>query len=226
MMRILVVEDERTLSGIMQKRLKREGYSVDCAFDGEEAILYIEMGAYDCIILDILLPKKNGLNVLKKIRENNLLTPVLILTAKDSVNDRVAGLDAGADDYMIKPFSYEEFSARVRSLLRRNAGQKSTTLIYSDLKIDTVNKTVYRGDAKINLSGKEFALLEYMMRNPARTLSRGQIIDHIWSFDFDSDSNIVDVYISYLRNKIDGGREPKLIRTVRGTGYVLKDNDE
>jgi DNA-binding response OmpR family regulator len=225
-MRILVVEDERTLSGIMQKRLKREGYSVDCAFDGEEAALYIEMGAYDCIILDILLPKKNGLRVLKEIRENNLLTPVLILTAKDSVDDRVAGLDAGADDYMVKPFSYEELSARVRSLLRRNAGQKSTTLIYSDLKIDTVNKTVYRGEVKINLSGKEFALLEYMMRNPARTLSRSQIIDHIWSFDFDNDSNIVDVYINYLRNKIDGGREPKLIRTVRGTGYILKDNDE
>jgi DNA-binding response OmpR family regulator len=222
-MRILVVEDEESLAAVLQKRLTQEGYSVDKVGNGEDALLYIEMGAYDCIVLDMLLPKKSGMQVLKTIRQNKNHTPVLILTANDAINDRVAGLDAGADDYLIKPFAHDELSARIRVLLRRNSEQKTVVLEFADLKMDTITRTVTRGAVDISLSAKEYALLEYFMRNPYRVLTRGQIIDSIWNFEFDSDSNIVDVYIRYLRTKIDTDFDTKLIHTVRGIGYVLKD---
>lgn len=224
-MRILIVEDEKSLLKVMARRLTQEGYSVDTAEDGEEALAYIEMGAYDCVVLDIMLPIQDGLTVLRRMRQKHNATPVLLLTAKDSVGDRVAGLDAGADDYLVKPFAYDELSARVRAMLRRNAESKSVVLSFGDLTLDTLSRQVKRAGQNIELSAKEFALLEYFMRNPERVLTRGQIIDHIWNFDFDNDSNIVDVYVRYLRRKIDADFDVKLLHTVRGVGYVMKEGE-
>lgn len=224
-MRILVVEDEKSLLKITARRLTQEGYSVDMAEDGEEALAYIEMGAYDCVVLDIMLPMHDGLTVLRRMRQKHNAAPVLLLTAKDSISDRVQGLDAGADDYLVKPFAYDELSARVRALLRRNAENKSVVLNFADLSLDTLSRQVRRDGKNIELSAKEFALLEYFMRNLERVLTRGQIIDHIWNFDFDNDSNIVDVYVRYLRRKIDADFELKLLHTVRGVGYVLKEGE-
>lgn len=222
-MRILIVEDEQSLLKVLVRRLTEEGYSADAAADGEEALDYIAMGAYDCIIMDIMLPVHNGLAVLKRMREQGNATPVLLLTARDAIGDRVAGLDAGADDYLVKPFSFEELSARVRALLRRHTEQKSTTLSFADLQMDTISRQVKRGGQILDLPAKEFAMLEYFLRNPNRVLTRSQIIDHVWNFDFDNDSNIVDVYIRYLRRKMDNGFERKLLHTVRGVGYILKE---
>ncbi|MDR2869313.1 MAG: response regulator transcription factor, partial [Deferribacteraceae bacterium] len=197
-MRILLVEDEKTLSGLLARNLKEEGYSVDQAFDGGEALLFLDLGSYDCIILDIMLPVKDGLSVLKTLRGRNISSPVLLLTAKDSIQDRVTGLDAGADDYLTKPFSYDELSARIRAMLRRDTPNKSVLLQFEDLSIDTITREVRRGDQLIELAAKEYSMLEYFMRNPRRVLTRSQILDHVWSFDFASDSNIVDVYVRYL----------------------------
>lgn len=224
-MRILVVEDELSLQAITIKRLEQEGYSVDSCGDGQEAQDYIQLGGYDCIILDIMLPKKDGLSVLREMRDEGDLTPVLLLTAKDSIHDRVTGLDAGADDYLIKPFSFDELSARVRSLFRRQGESKSVVFEIADLSMDTIAHSVKRGDKNIDLTAKEYSMLEYFLRNPRRVLTRSQIIEHIWNFDFDCDSNIVDVYIRYLRRKIDNDFEKKLLHTVRGIGYVLREEE-
>lgn len=221
-MRVLIVEDDQSLHRIILRRLKEEGYAVDGCFDGEEALDYMKSEVYDCIILDWMLPKKDGVIVLREFRNSGYEIPVLMLTAKDSITDRVSGLDAGADDYLTKPFAYDELSARIRALLRRNTGKKDNKLHLADLVMDLPKHTVYRGEKEILLTSREYALLEYFLRNQGQVLTRSQIADHVWNYDFDYDSNVVDVYIRYLRNKIDKGYDSPLIHTVRGCGYVMK----
>lgn len=222
-MKILVVEDEENLRKLIAGRLERQGYSVDACADGQAALDCLESGAaYDCVLLDIRLPKVDGLTVLRQMRSWHLPAPVLLLTALDSVEERVRGLDAGADDYVVKPFSFDELDARVRALLRRNADEKSAVLQMEDLKMDTIRRTVERAGKEIHLTSTEYALLEYLMRNPEHVLTREQIINHVCGYDFEGESNIVDVYIRYLRRKTDRGFDPPLIHTVRGTGYVLR----
>lgn len=222
-MRILVVEDEPNLNNVISKRLKKEGYSVDSTFDGETALEYINSVEYNAIVMDIMIPRKNGLDVIREMRAGGNNTPVLVLTARDSVTDRVAGLDAGADDYLVKPFAFDEFLARVRALFRRNTSFTANVLQAADLEMDMNRHTVSRGGKLIQLSTKEFTILEYLMRNKNVVLSREQIEQNAWDLSFDGGSNIVDVYIRYLRKKIDSGFDKKLIHTVYGTGYILKE---
>ncbi len=223
-MRILVVEDEPNLNNVIAKRLKKEGYSVDSAFDGETASEYITGIEYNAIVIDLMIPRKNGLEVIREMRERGNVTPVLILTARDSVSDRVAGLDAGADDYLVKPFAFDEFLARVRALFRRNTAFTANVLRVADLEMDMNQRTVSRGGKVIQLSSKEFTILEYLIRNKNVVLSREQIEQNAWDLSFDGGSNIVDVYIRYLRKKIDSGFDKKLIHTVYGSGYILKED--
>lgn len=225
-MRILIIEDDESLHRILSRRLTEEGYAIDGCYNGQEGLEYMETGVYDCIILDWMLPEKDGVTILKEFRRKGRHTPVLMLTAKDSVMDRVAGLDAGADDYLTKPFAYDELSARVRALLRRNSGQSQNVLQLADLVMDLPAHRVLRAGNEILLTSKEYALLEYMLRNQGQALTRSQIADHVWNYNFDYDSNIVDVYIRYLRNKIDKEYSNPLIHTVRGYGYVIKDESE
>lgn len=227
-MRILVVEDEKNLNDIIVKKLKKEKYGVDSCFDGEEAIDYIVAAEYDVVILDIMLPKLNGFEVLKYIRSKNIKTPVLLLTAKDGIEDRVQGLDLGADDYLIKPFAFDELLARIRVLLRRNAVNTNASNIYkiANLTVDIDSRSVFRDDKSIKLSTREFTILEYLIRNKGKVLSRDSIEQHIWDYDHEGGTNVVDVYIRYLRKKIDDGYSPKLIYTIRNIGYVMKvEND-
>ena len=224
-MRVLVIEDDAALNGILAKRLAEEGHSVDCCFDGRDGLDYAEAADYDCIVLDWMLPKMDGLTLLRRLRGGGNHANVLLLTAKDSIEDRVAGLDAGADDYLVKPFSFDELLARVRALLRRQSEVRSPVLKLDDLVMDTASKTVQRAGKKLLLTSKEYALLEYLLRHQGQTLTRSQISDHVWNFDFDYDSNIVDVYIRYLRNKVDKPFAHKLIHTVRGFGYVMRCGD-
>ena len=224
-MRVLVVEDERDLNRIITKRLKIEGYSVDTCFDGEEALAYIEGASYDVIIMDVMMPLKSGHEVLKEIRAKGNATPVLFLTAKDALEDRVYGLDLGADDYLVKPFHFEELLARLRVMIRRKHGSISNRLQVADLTLDLDTRQVKRGADIIELSAKEFAILEYMMQNAGIVLSRDRLEEHIWNYEYQGASNMIDVYIRYLRIKIDKNYEPKLIHTVRGVGYVLKDKE-
>ena len=221
-MRILIAEDEKDLNNILVKKLTSEGYSVDSCFDGQEAIDMIDMVEYDIIILDIMMPKADGYEVLRHIRNLGYTTPVLFLTAKDSVSDRVKGLDNGANDYLVKPFSLLELSARIRSLTRNLFGLTDHILTVEDLSMDCKSHLVKRGEKTINLSSKEYALLEYLMLNKGILLSRKKIEDHIWNFDYEGGTNVVDVYISYLRKKIDEGYDVKLLHTVHGQGYILK----
>ena len=225
-MRILIAEDEKDLNALLKKRLEEQSYSVDACFDGQEAIDYIACTEYDVIMLDIMMPEKSGLEVLKALRQKNRRTPVLLLTAKDSIEDRVIGLDAGADDYMVKPFAFEELLARIRVMLRKHSGQLSNLLRAGNLTMDLSSHTVTRGEQKIVLSAKEFALLRYLMMNQGNVLSRDQIEQHIWNYDYAGSSNMVDVYIRYLRKKIDDPFSSKLIHTVRGTGYVLREEPD
>lgn len=224
-MRVLVVEDEKDLNRIIYKKLKVEGYSVDCCYNGEEALDYINSTNYDIIIMDIMMPKKNGYEVLKNMRENKNNTPVLFLTAKDTIEDRVIGLDLGADDYLIKPFHFDELMARIRVLIRRKHGNINNELKVADLVLNVNTHIVKRGDKEIELSSKEFSILEYMMQNVGIVLSREKLEEHIWNYDYQGASNMIDVYIRYLRVKIDKDFETKLIHTVRGVGYVLKDKE-
>lgn len=224
-MRILVVEDEPYLRDIIKKRLSRECYSVDACGDGNEAMDYIEMTPYDAILLDIMLPGQSGLEILKKMRTNKNQTPVLLLTAKDGIADRVEGLDLGADDYLVKPFAFEELLARIRVMIRRqlSAETSSNRLELGDLSLDVKSHVVRRAGTTLSLSGKEFSLLEYLMRNQGQVLSREQIAQHVWDYDYEGGSNMIDVYIRYLRKKVDEGFPKKLIHTIRGTGYVLRE---
>lgn len=225
-MRVLVVEDERDLNRIICKRLKMEGYSVDSCFDGEEAVDYIMATSYDIIIMDIMMPKKNGYEVLSEVRGKGNITPILFLTAKDAIEDRVKGLDLGADDYLVKPFHFDELLARVRVMVRRKHGTVSNKLQIADLVLDTSTREVERSGKKIELSAKEFAMLEYMMQNEGIVLSREKLEEHIWSYDYQGASNMIDVYIRYIRIKVDTDFDKKLIHTVRGVGYVLKDKEK
>lgn len=224
-MRILVAEDERDLNALLKKRLERQQYSVDACMDGQEALDYLAVTEYDAVVLDIMMPKTNGLEVLKTIRRQGKSTPVLLLTAKDSVQDRVTGLDLGADDYLVKPFAFEELLARLRVMLRKSTAALSNTNIIeiANLKVDLNTHKVYRGGQEIELSNKEFSILRYLSINRGVVLSREKIEEHIWNYDYAGSSNVVDVYIRYLRRKIDDNYEPKLIRTVRGAGYVLRE---
>ncbi len=221
-MRLLVAEDQKDLNDIITKTLTRNHYTVDSCFDGQEALDYLDMAEYDAVILDIMMPKKNGLEVLKSLRASGNAVPVLLLTARDSISDRVTGLDAGADDYLIKPFAFEELLARIRAMLRKREGRAQNRCQAADLTVDLDTRTVMRGNIPITLSSKEFSILEYLITNQGIVLSRDRIEQHIWNYDYEGGSNVVDVYIRYLRKKIDDGFEPKLIHTVRGAGYVLR----
>ncbi|MCD7744915.1 MAG: response regulator transcription factor [Lachnospiraceae bacterium] len=221
-MRILLAEDERDLNRIITKKLTTDGYSVDSCFDGEEAIADLSCAEYDAVILDVMMPKADGFAVLRSLRDAGKQTPVLFLTARDSIQDRVRGLDSGANDYLVKPFSFEELSARIRAMIRTSHGNVRNELVVGDLVMDCAAGRVSRGGQDIPLSAKEYALLEYLMHNAGILLSREKIENHIWNYDYEGGTNVVDVYISYLRRKIDGGHEQKLIHTVRGRGYVLK----
>lgn len=220
-MRFLVVEDEEKVARFVRRALEEESYAVDVVGDGEAAIDQIEVVPYDLIFLDLTLPKKGGLEVLQWLRQKGLKVPVLILTARTAVGDRVKGLDLGADDYLVKPFAIEEFLARVRALLRRG-GVTAPLLQADDLTLDPVTHEVRRAGQKIDLTTKEYALLEYFMRNPNRVLTRSMISEHVWDIHFDTFTNVIDVYVNYLRNKVDRGFKRPLIQTVRGVGYVLK----
>jgi len=223
-LRILIAEDERSLNEIIVKKLTSDGYSVDACFDGEEAISVLSYTDYDAVILDIMMPKADGYAVLRSLREAGKTTPVLFLTAKDAVSDRVKGLDSGANDYLVKPFAFEELSARLRAITRVPFGMAENVIAVSDLTLDGSRQTVKRAGKDISLSGKEYALLEYLMRNSGLVLSREKIENHIWNFDYEGGTNVVDVYISYLRRKVDDGFDKKLIHTVRGRGYVLAED--
>jgi DNA-binding response OmpR family regulator len=222
-MRVLVAEDEMDMNNILNMKLTDAGYSVDSYFDGEEAIFYCKSAEYDLIILDINMPKADGFAVLDHLRRSGQKTPVLFLTARDSITDRVRGLDAGANDYLVKPFSLEELMARVRVLTRSAHGSIDNVLTAADLTLNIASHEVRRAGERIELSAKEYQLLEYLMYNKGIVLSREKIENHIWNFDYEGGTNVVDVYISYLRKKIDGKNAVRLIRTVRGVGYVLKD---
>lgn len=221
-MRILVVEDEKKVGAFIKKGLEEDSYRVELAYDGDKGEELAVAQNFDLIILDILMPKKDGLTVLKDLRGKRISTPVLMITAKGSVDDKVRGLDSGADDYLVKPFAIAELLARVRSLLRRGPAEKSTSLIVGDLALDLVSHKARRGHKLIELTAKEYTLLEYFMRNANKVLSRTIISEHIWNYNFDTGTNIIDVYINHLRNKIDGGFDKKLIHTVRGVGYLMK----
>lgn len=224
-MRILFAEDERDLNDIITKKLVSERYSVDSVYDGEEAIDILSYTDYDAVILDIMMPKADGFTVLRALRGAGKNTPVLFLTARDSVQDRVTGLDSGANDYLVKPFSVEELLARIRAMTRTAFGVADSLLSVGDLTMDSAAKIVKRDGKEIPLSSKEYALLEYLMHNRGIVLSREKIENHIWNFDYEGGTNVVDVYISYLRKKIDEGHDKKLIHTVRGRGYVLREEE-
>ena len=221
-MRILIAEDERDLNEMIRKKLTSEGYSVDTCYDGEDALAYLDVTEYDGVILDIMMPGRDGLQVLREMRRKGIHTPVMFLTARDSIEDRVKGLDAGATDYVVKPFSFKELMARVRAMTREKYGTSSSILQVGDLTMDTASQKVARGERNIDLSAKEYALLRYMMTNSGIVLSRDMIEDHVWNYDYEGGTNVVDVYIRYLRRKIDEGEEKKLIQTVRGRGYVVR----
>lgn len=222
-MRLLLAEDERDLNRIITRKLVSEGYSVDSCYDGEEALLYLSSAEYDGAVLDVMMPGMDGFEVLRQARRKGISVPVLFLTARDAVEDRVAGLDLGADDYLVKPFAFAELMARIRAMTRVAGRQTDSTLTVADLVLDCSGHRVTRSGREIPLSAKEYAVLEYLMRNENIVLSREKIENHIWNFDYEGGTNVVDVYISYLRRKIDDGHERKLIHTVRGKGYVLRE---
>ena len=221
-MRLLVVEDEKKVSSFIKKGLEEEGYAVDVALDGKTGLQMAMDRVHDLIVLDIHLPGLDGLSVLHELRAGRVSTPVLLLTVRANIEDKVLGLDAGADDYLTKPFAFRELVARIRALLRRQTEAKLPVLRFADLTLDPARRMVFRGAKKIDLTAKEYALLDYFIRNPGRVLTRTMIADHVWDYNFDSMTNIIDVYVNYLRRKIDSDREHKLIHTVRGVGYVLK----
>jgi heavy metal response regulator len=221
-MRILIVEDEKKVAAFIKKGLEEETYAVDIATDGEEGLHLGEQNPYDLIILDLMLPKINGLDILSHLRAKKIETPILLLTAKDSVEDKVEGLNQGADDYLTKPFAFSELLARIRVLLRRGKTEAKTTLEIADLTLDLVSHKVNRGNEEIELTGKEYSLLEYFMRNQEKVLTRTMIAEHVWDYNFDTFTNVIDVYVNHLRKKIDKNFPAKLLHTLRGVGYVMK----
>lgn len=225
-MRILVVEDETKVAGFIRRGLEEEGYAVDLAEDGETGLAMALDGVHDLVLLDVHLPVKNGFSVLRELRDRKVTVPVLLLTVRATIEDKVLGLDSGADDYLTKPFAFQELLARVRALLRRRSEDRSGLLQVADLTLDPARRVAHRGGEAVELTSKEFTLLDYFMRNPGRVLTRTMIAEHVWNYDFDSMTNVIDVYVNYLRKKIDKGREPKLIHTIRGAGYVMKAEGE
>jgi DNA-binding response OmpR family regulator len=222
-MRILVAEDERKVASFIRQGLEEEGYAVDVASDGAAAVdLALGGVSYDLIVLDVMLPKRDGFAVLRALREHKMTAPVLLLTARDRVTDKITGLDLGADDYLTKPFAFQEFLARVRALLRRASGQRTPVLQLADLKLDPVTRQATRGKRTISLTAREYALLEYFLRSAGRVLTRPMLAEHVWGIDFDPESNVIDVYVGYLRRKIDLPGERRLLHTARGAGYVLR----
>ena len=221
-MRILIVEDEKKVAAFIKKGLEEETYAVDIATDGEEGFHLGEQNQYDLIILDLMLPKINGLDILSRLRSQKIDTPILLLTAKDSVEDKVEGLNQGADDYLTKPFAFSELLARIRVLLRRGKAESKTILEIADLTLNLVSHKVSRGNEEIELTGKEYSLLEYFMRNQEKVLTRTMIAEHVWDYNFDTFTNVIDVYVNHLRKKIDKNFSNKLLHTLRGVGYVMK----
>ena len=220
-MRILVIEDEKKVASFIKKGLEEEHYAVDIAYDGETGLYMADVNEYDLVVLDLMIPKIDGLEVLKRIRSNKNNVPILVLTARDTVEDIVKGLDSGCDDYLTKPFNFIVFLARIRALLRREKIEKEPLLKIADLTLSPVTHKVTRRGKDIDLTSKEYALLEYFMRNPEKVLTRTMISEHVWDYHFDSLTNVIDVYVNYLRRKIDKDFEPKLIHTIRGVGYIL-----
>ena len=225
-MRILLVEDETRVAGFIAKGLREQSYAVDVAADGERASYFAAINQYDLVILDVMLPVKNGYAVCRELRAGGFRAPILMLTARDSVDDRVQGLDCGADDYLIKPFDFKELLARLRALSRRSGPPRPEVLRVADLQINTASHAVTRAGRPVNLTAKEYALLEYLAANPGRVFSRTMIIEHVWDQSFEGLTNIVDVYVRHLRSKVDEPFAVKLIRTVRGVGYGLSDGAE
>lgn len=224
-MRILVVEDARDMNRLIEKTLKRDGYSVDCCFDGEEALTCLLGAEYDAVLLDVMMPKLDGYSLLGQLRDKNFETPVLLLTARDAVADRVKGLDMGADDYLVKPFAFDELLARIRAMTRKRAGNCKNQFSLADLTVDIERRRVFRDGKEITLIPKEFSLLEYLIRHQGIVLSREQMENQIWNYEFSGSSNNIDVYISRLRKKIDAGYKPRLLHTIRGVGWVLRADD-
>jgi len=221
-MRLLVVEDQQDLNEILVRKLKSEGYAVDSCLDGKDALAYVEMTEYDGIILDIMLPGITGLGILRKMRSSGNHTPVLLLTALGSTDDKVAGLDEGADDYLVKPFDFDELLARIRVLTRRGGSHSSNIISHKGVELNMASRTVRRDGKEISLTAKEYNILEYMMQNIGRVLSRDKLSAHVWNYDYDGGSNVIDVYMHHLRKKIDTDYQDKLITTVKGAGYVIK----
>ena len=222
-MTILVVEDEKKVAQFIKRGLEEEEFTVDVAYDGEEGVIKAESTPYDLILMDIMMPKKDGLTAIKEIREKDIQTPILCLTAKDTVDDIVNGLYTGSDGYLTKPFAFAELVARIRALIRRGREDRGAEIIYADLRLDPVEHKVWRDNKEIDLTAKEYGLLEYFMRNPEQVLTRTMIAENVWDYTFDSFTNIIDVYVNYLRKKIDQDYDKKLINTVRGVGYILKE---
>lgn len=222
-MRILIIEDEKKIASFIRRGLKEEGYACDIAPDGEEGLFLATTNQYDAIILDVMLPKMDGIELCKALRSRKVVTPIIMVTAKDAISDKVAGLDCGADDYLTKPFAFEELLARIRALLRKKEDPTATMLKVGPLKLDLLSHEVSRDGVTIDLTSKEFALLEYLMRNAGAVVTRTMISEHVWDINFDTDTNVIDVYINYLRKKIDEGHDKALIQTVRGRGYTIKD---
>jgi heavy metal response regulator len=222
-MRILIIEDEKKVADFIKRGLKEEGYSVDVSYDGEEGHFQASTNEYDVIILDLMLPKIDGVSLCKKVRQEKITTPILMLTAKDSIKDKVTGLDSGANDYLTKPFSFEELLARIRALLRKSETATPTKLQIGDLIFDLLTHKVTRVGKEIILTNKEYALLEYLMRNAGSIVTRTMISEHVWDINFDTFTNVIDVYANYLRNKIDKGHKKKLIHTIRGRGYTIRE---
>jgi DNA-binding response OmpR family regulator len=220
-MKLLVIEDEKKIANLITKGLREQGYSVDVAYDGDEGLALVTSEPYDAVVLDIMLPGRDGLSLLRILRERNISTPVMVLTARGDVNERVEGLNAGADDYMAKPFSMDELIARLRALLRRVTGENISLYKIGDLSMNLVSREVLRGTRKIELTAREFRLLEYLMRATNNVLTRTQIIERVWEYHFDPGTNLVDVYIQRLRRKIDDGETLKMIQTIRGVGYSI-----
>ena len=222
-MRILVIEDEKKIADFIKRGLKEEGYAIDVAYDGQEGHFLAKTNDYDLILLDLMLPKLDGIALCKKLKSEGIVSPIIMLTAKSAVKDKVTGLDAGADDYLTKPFAFEELLARVRAILRKKETRHTTKLQVADLVLDLVTHKVTRAGREIELTAKEYALLEYFMRSAGSIITRTMISEHVWNVDFDTFTNVIDVYVNYLRNKVDSGFDKKLIHTVRGRGYLLKE---